>query len=144
MSLWCYDEDSLHSKETKASHEVFVATKPEECISVNQMASTKPRFYAQLKGKLTKKRYCCATIFVDHFSRLQYVHPQVNDSLIKTIAAKHAFESFAAKHGVRIHHYHRDNVQFADNTLKQACHAAAYLLWRKRPLSKWHRGALHP
>ncbi len=27
-------------KETKASHKVFVATKPEECVSVNQMTST--------------------------------------------------------------------------------------------------------
>ena len=58
------------SKETKASHKVFVATKLGECVSVNQMTSTKPGYYAQLKGKLAKKRYCCATIFVDHFSRL--------------------------------------------------------------------------
>jgi hypothetical protein len=96
-------------KETKASHEVFVATKPGECVSVDQMASTEPGFYAQLKGRLTKKRYRCATIFVDHFSRLRYVHPQVDDTLVKTIAAKHALESFAAEHGVRILHYHCDN-----------------------------------
>ena len=95
-------------KETKASHEVFVATKPGECVSIDQMTSTKPRFYAQLKGTLTKKRYCCATIFIDHFGRLRYVHSQVNDSLIETVAAKRAFESFAAKHSVRIHHYHCD------------------------------------
>ncbi len=55
-------------KETKASHKVFVATKPGECVSVDQMTSTEPGFYVQLKGKLTKKCYCCATIFVDHFS----------------------------------------------------------------------------
>jgi hypothetical protein len=109
-------------KETKASHEVFVATKPGECISVDQMTSTKPGFYAQLKGKLTKKRYRCATIFVNHFSQLRYVHPQVDDLLIKTVAAKCAFESFAAKHGIRIHHYHCDNGRFADNAFKQACH----------------------
>jgi hypothetical protein len=60
---WC-------GKETKASHEVFVATKPGECVSVNQMKSTEPGFYVQLKEKLTKKRYRCATIFVDNFSRL--------------------------------------------------------------------------
>ncbi len=97
-------------KETKASHKVFVPTKPGECISVDQMTSTEPGFYAQLKGKLTKKRYRCAPIFVNHFSYLQYVHrPQVNDKLIKTIAAKHAFESFAAEHGVRILQYHCNN-----------------------------------
>ncbi len=43
-------------KETKANHKVFVATKPGECVSVDQMTSTEVGFYAQLKGKLTKKR----------------------------------------------------------------------------------------
>jgi hypothetical protein len=55
-------------KESKSSHEVFVATKPGECVSVNQMESTQVSFFAQLKGKLTKKRYTGATIFVDHYS----------------------------------------------------------------------------
>jgi hypothetical protein len=58
-------------KETKANHEVLVATKPGECVSVDQMILTEVRFYTQLKGKLTKKRYKCATVFVNHFSRLQ-------------------------------------------------------------------------
>jgi hypothetical protein len=96
-------------KETNASHKVFVATKPGECVSIDQMTSTEPGFYAQLKGRLTKKRYRCATVFINHFSCLRYVHPQVNDSSIETIAAKRTFESFAAEHGVRILHYHCDN-----------------------------------
>jgi len=93
-------------KETKSSHEVFVATKPGECVSVDQMTSTELGFVAQLKGKLTKKRYRCATVFVDHYSRLRYVHPQVDDSSVETVAAKRAFETFAAQHGVQIKHYH--------------------------------------
>jgi hypothetical protein len=44
-----------HHKETKASHEVFIMTKPGECVSVNQMTSTEVGFYAQMKRKLTKK-----------------------------------------------------------------------------------------
>jgi hypothetical protein len=56
-------------KEKKSSH-LSVATKPGETVSVNQMASTKVGFFAQLKGTLTKKRYRCATIFVDHYSPL--------------------------------------------------------------------------
>jgi hypothetical protein len=44
-------------KETKANHKVFIATKPGECISVDQTTSTEVGFYAQMKGKLTKKRY---------------------------------------------------------------------------------------
>ena len=57
-------------KESKASHEVFVVTKPGECVLVNQMVSTQVGFYAQLKGKFTNRRYRGTTIFVDHFSRL--------------------------------------------------------------------------
>jgi hypothetical protein len=91
-------------KETKASHEVFIATKPGECISVDQMASTEVGFFAQMKGKLTKRHYRCATIFVDHFSRLHFVHLQTDDSSEETIAAKRAFETFTAKHGVKILH----------------------------------------
>ncbi len=59
---------SWRGKESKSSHKVFVATKPGETVSVNQMVSTEAGFFAQLKGTLTKKRYKCATIFVDHFS----------------------------------------------------------------------------
>ena len=66
------------------------------------MTSTEVGFYAQMKGKLTKKRYRCATIFVDHYSRLRFVHLQIDNSSIKTIVAKSAFKSFAAKNGVRI------------------------------------------
>jgi hypothetical protein len=44
-------------KESKTSHEVFVASKPGECVSVDHMVSTQAGFYAQLKGKLTNKRY---------------------------------------------------------------------------------------
>ncbi len=75
-------------KETKASHEVFIATKPGECVSVDQMASTEFGFFAQMKGKLTKRRYRCATIFVDHFSRLRFVHLQTDDSSEETLATK--------------------------------------------------------
>ncbi len=99
---WC-------GKESKSSHKVFIATKPGETVSVDQMVSTEVGFFAQLKGKLTKKRYQCCTIFVDHYSRLRFVHNQIDDSSVKTVAAKHAFEKFAAEHGVCIHHYHCNN-----------------------------------
>ncbi len=79
-------------KETKANHEVFVATKPGECISVDQITSTEVGFFAQLKGKLTKKRYKCATVFADHFSCLRFVHLQLDDKSDETLAAKLAFE----------------------------------------------------
>jgi hypothetical protein len=90
-----------HGKETKASHKVFIATKPGECVSIDQMMSTEVGFYVQMKGKLTKKHYRCATVFVNHYSHLRFVHVQVNDSSVKIVAAKRAFETFAAKHGVK-------------------------------------------
>jgi hypothetical protein len=77
-----------------------------------------------MKGKLTKKRYRCATIFVDHYSHLRFTHLQVDDSSKETIAAKCAFEAFAAEHGVKIQHYHCNNGRFFDNAFKQACHNA--------------------
>ncbi len=62
-----------------------------------------------MKGKLTKKQYRCATIFVDHYSRLRFIHLQVDDSSAKTVAIKCAFETFATKHSVKIQHYHCNN-----------------------------------
>jgi len=100
-------------KETKASHEVFITTNLGDCVSVDQMTSTEVRFFAQMKGKLTKRRYRCATIFVDHFS-----------CSAETLGDKRAFETFAAEHGVKILNYHCDNGHFQDNAFKQACQDA--------------------
>jgi hypothetical protein len=47
---------------------------------------------------------------VDHFSQLQFVHLQIDDSTAETMLAKQAFEKFAAKH--------------ADNAWKQSCEAS--------------------
>jgi hypothetical protein len=111
-------------KETKASHKVFIATKPGECVSVDQMTSTEVGFYAKMKGKLTKKHYRCVTVFIDHYSHLHFVHLQVHDSSVETVATKRAFETFATKHGIKIQHYHCNNSRFSDNAFKQACHDA--------------------
>jgi hypothetical protein len=96
---WC-------SKETALSHKIFVPTKPGEIVSVDQMESTEVGFFAQLKGSLTKKRYRYCTVCVDHFSRLCFVHLQIDNSAAETMLAKQAFEKCAAEHGVRILHYH--------------------------------------
>jgi hypothetical protein len=61
-------------KGQETSLEVFVATKAGQCVSVDEMILTQVSFIAQLKGTLIKKRYTVATIFVDHYSRLKYVH----------------------------------------------------------------------
>ena len=78
-------------------------------------------FIAQLKGTLTKKRYTAATFFVDHYSRLKYIHLMTKLTSEETMEAKRAFEHFAEQHGVCILHYHCNNGRFADNTFKNSC-----------------------
>ena len=108
-------------KEGKQTHQVFVATKPGECVSVDQMESSQVGFFAQLKGKLTKKRYTGATIFVDHYSCVRFIHLMLDLFAEETLKAKHAFEQFASEHGIKIQHYHCNNGRFADNAFKQSC-----------------------
>jgi hypothetical protein len=92
------------------------ASKPGEFVSVDQMVSTTPGFVAQLKSPvLTRRRYSVATIFVDHFSSLSYVHLQETQSSQDTLAAKQAFEAYARDRGVKVQHYHADNGRFVDN-----------------------------
>ena len=93
-------------------------TKPGECVSVDKLESPTPGLIAQLKGIPTKMRYKVATIFVDHYSRLSYVHLQKTTNAEETIQAKAAFEQYARTHGVKILHYHADNGRFADNKFR--------------------------
>jgi hypothetical protein len=72
-------------------------------------------FIGQLKGKLTKRWYGAATIFVDHASRLSYVHLQSWVTAEETIDAKKAFEAYARSHGVIVKYYHADNGCFAES-----------------------------
>jgi hypothetical protein len=74
---------------------VFVATKAGQCVIVDQMILTQVGFIAQLRGTLTKKCYTAATIFVDHYSRLKYVHLMTRLTSEETMEAKQAFEHFA-------------------------------------------------
>lgn len=101
------------SKQRKS--EIYTVTRPGQCVSVDQLESQTPGLIPQLKGKLTRQRYKAATVFVDHFSRLSYIHLQRSTSSNETLQAKKAFEAYSRRHGVRIQHYHADNGRFADN-----------------------------
>jgi hypothetical protein len=100
-----------------------VATKAGQCVSVDQLVSMQVGFIAQLKGTLTKKHYTAVTVFVDHYSRLKYIHLMTKLTSEKTMDAKRAFEHFAEQHCVRILHYHCNNLRFADNAFKNSCSA---------------------
>jgi hypothetical protein len=91
-----------------------------------------------MKRKLTNKQYRCATIFVDHYSRLHFVHLQIDNTSVETVTTKRAFESFAPK-------YRRKNSalplrqraifqQRVQTSLPQTA-PATFLLWRKCTLS---------
>jgi hypothetical protein len=103
------------TKQTPSTIEPTPINAPGDCVSVDQLESTSPGFIGQMKGALTNKRYKFATVFVDHCSRLSYVHLQQTSSAIETLEAKRAFEKFALAHAVQVKHYHADNGRFADN-----------------------------
>lgn len=99
---------------TKKSHTLPV-TAPGHCVSVDQLESRLPGLVGQMKGRPTTKRYKVATVFVDQFSKLSYVHLQTSTSAAETMEAKVEFERYAATFGVRVRHYHADNGRFSDN-----------------------------
>jgi hypothetical protein len=71
----------------ETSSEVFVGTKAGQSVSVDQLVSTQVGFIAQLKGTLTKKRYTAATVFVNHYSWLKYIHLMTKLTSEETIEA---------------------------------------------------------
>jgi hypothetical protein len=92
-------------------------------VSVDQLESTTPGLIVQEKGWMTTKRYRAATVFVDHYSGLSYVHLQKSTDAKETIEAKVDFERYATKSNVRLQHYHADNGRFAENDFKAAVEA---------------------
>ena len=116
--------------ETKASHEVFVATKPWVCVSVNQMTSTELGFLRNSKENSPRNAIIVLRSLstTTDYSHLQYLHPQVDDSSIEFVAAKCAFETFAVQYSIKIQHYHCNNGRFSDSAFKQACHDACQQL----------------
>ena len=99
-------------------------TQPGACVSVDQMISGNPGLIAQLRGIPTKKRYTCATVFVDQATGYGYTHIQKSTNAEETIAAKEAFEAHARTMGIEVKHYHADNGIFADNKFRAACKTA--------------------
>ena len=53
---------------------MYEASKPGMCVSVDQLESPLGGLIGQLKGIPTKARFRVATIFIDHYSDLSYVH----------------------------------------------------------------------
>ena len=108
----------------KQPRKIKPATTPGQVVSVDQMESPIPGLVAQKKGSLTVKQFSKATVFVDHFSDLTYVHLQESLTGEETVEAKLAFERYARAHGVEVKHYHADNGRFADKAFMSAVEQA--------------------
>jgi hypothetical protein len=102
----------------RKNRKVKLTTFAGEFVSVDQSHSRAVWFVADLKGRLTYVRYTVATIFVDHYSRLVYVHLQKDASSTETVKAKRAFKLYARERGITIRHYHTDNGRIVDNAWK--------------------------
>ena len=73
-----------------------------------------------MKGWLTLVWYDSATVFVDHYIGLSYVHVQKSTNSEETVLAKKTYETWCLTYGVTVRHYHSDNGQFAENKFRQA------------------------
>jgi len=56
--------------------------------------------------------YNGGALFVDHATAYIYLRYQVSLWVGETLQWKHAFEQFAAEHGVKVHAFHADNAPF--------------------------------
>ena len=65
---------------------------PGQTFSIDQLESKTLGFIAQLKGLQTQKRYQYATIFIDQYSRLSYVHLENAITSEETVQAKKALK----------------------------------------------------
>ena len=92
-----------------------------QCVSVDMMKSPTPGLIAQISGWITRKRYNYATIFVDHYSKLGYIHLQKTQTVKETLEGKALFERKCATFGIRVHHYHSNNGVFTALQWKESC-----------------------
>lgn len=84
-------------------------------ISVDTIESRTSGFVAQLKERLTRRRYKFTTIFKDHYSDLSYIYLHESNNSSSILEAKMAFESFTKKCNMKVKYYYTNNRRFADN-----------------------------
>ena len=70
------------------------ATPPGHFVSCDQLVSRTQGLVGKTSGNMTKNRYWVVTVFVDHFSGLDFVHFQESMPAEETIKAKEACEHF--------------------------------------------------
>ena len=122
-----YGQQSRRAWRTKPNkklrkQQIKPAHSPGQTVSVDTMSSISvPGLVPQLRGTPSLRRYHYATVFVDHFSRLDYVHLHECNTAEAILEGKLAFKRFAASHDVQIRHYQCDNGVFADRDFVASC-----------------------
>ena len=104
-------------KHKQNQRQIKVCTKLLECVSVDQLESSMPGFIAQLRGRFTRDRYHCATVYVNHASQKSYIYLQRNTSSNEKILSTRAVEPYVRENVLSVNHYHCNNVSFADTLL---------------------------
>ena len=100
------------------------ATKSGQVVSVDQLVSPTPGLIPTHRGNPTAAKYIGATVFIDHYSDLTYVHLMTKLDAESTVNAKLAFERVCDSYGVKVQHYHADNGLFDTKKFKTACEVA--------------------
>ena len=83
---------------------------------MDQLESPLPGFLSKLKGRLKNQKHISATVLLDHFSSLNYIHIQSKLTSEESLNSKQAFEASSLKQEAMIRHYYVDNRIFANNT----------------------------
>jgi hypothetical protein len=112
---------SWRSRSSDNKDEARKATKPGQCVSVDQLASPTPGLVAQMIGFLTMTRYKHATIYINQASRLLHIYLQKTAMAEETLLGKEAFELCARERGKTIQAHHADKGIFKAHKWVMAC-----------------------
>ena len=126
FSSCCFGGESCTSpkKDGSGAGIVYEHDQQRMCISIDQIIYPQGGLIPVLKGKQNSKKYCVATIFVDHLSKLAFVHFSEITTTNKAVEAKHAFEQFTATFFVKVQKDHIDNGAFNTRIFKESIIAA--------------------
>jgi hypothetical protein len=94
---------------------------PGDCVSGDQLESTRPGLIPTLRGSPTTEKYHAGTLFVDHASRFLHFTPHTSTGSQEALNTKHRFELLAFHHNRSIKCYHTDNGIFASKDFRQSC-----------------------
>ena len=79
-----------------------------------------------MKGWLTQVQYGSATVFIDHYSGISYVHMQKSTNGEETVLAMETYKTWCRNYGVTVRHYLSDNGRFTENKFLQAVSESPY------------------